>query len=52
VQEGTQADGRPIRWLFTELTETSFRWSGYISDDQGATWQLDQEMRARRRHEH
>jgi hypothetical protein len=49
VQEGTQADGRPIRWLFTAVTETSFRWLGYISDDGGASWTLDQEMHARRR---
>ena len=49
VQEGTDPGGRPIRWLFTELTGESFRWLGYISDDQGATWRLEQEMLARRR---
>jgi hypothetical protein len=49
VQEGTQAGGRPVRWLFTELTGTSFRWLGYISDDGGETWRLEQEMLARRR---
>ena len=49
VQEGRRADGRPIRWLFTEMTGTSFRWLGYISDDDGATWRLEQEMLARRR---
>jgi|tagenome__1003787_1003787.scaffolds.fasta_scaffold20705102_2 hypothetical protein len=48
-QEGTRADGRPVRWLFTELTETSFRWLGYVSDDRGETWRLEQEMLARRR---
>ncbi|GIM90729.1 hypothetical protein [Paractinoplanes toevensis] len=49
VQEGTQPDGRPIRWLFTEVTGESFRWLGYVSDDGGATWRLEQEMLARRR---
>ncbi|WP_203816057.1 hypothetical protein [Paractinoplanes ferrugineus] len=49
VQEGTQPDGRPIRWLFTEVTRESFRWLGYVSDDQGETWRLVQEMRAARR---
>jgi hypothetical protein len=49
VQEGTQLDGRPIRWLFTDVTEESFRWLGYISDDQGGTWRLEQEMHATRR---
>ncbi|MFL6112862.1 MAG: hypothetical protein ACJ786_16135 [Catenulispora sp.] len=49
VQEGTQAGGRPVRWLFTELAATSFRWLGYISDDGGETWRLEQEMFARRR---
>jgi hypothetical protein len=51
VQEGSRPDGRPIRWLFTEVTGTSFRWRGHISDDGGATWRLDQEMVARRRPE-
>jgi hypothetical protein len=48
-QEGVQADGRPIRWRFTDLTESSFRWLGYISEDDGETWRLEQEMLARRR---
>jgi hypothetical protein len=48
VQEGTGSDGRPIRWLFTEVTESSFRWLGYVSDDDGATWRFEQEMLAKR----
>jgi hypothetical protein len=51
VQEGQRADGRGVRWLFTEMTGTSFRWLGYISDDNGESWRLDQEMLARRRTE-
>jgi hypothetical protein len=49
VQEGTQPDGRPIRWLFTDVTAESFRWLGYVSDDHGETWRLQQEMLGRRR---
>ena len=49
VQEGTQPDGRRIIWSFTELTGDAFRWLGHISDDDGVTWRLEQEMLARRR---
>ncbi|HEY1487423.1 MAG TPA: hypothetical protein VGF84_15055 [Micromonosporaceae bacterium] len=49
VQDGHRADGRPIRWSFIELTDRSFRWLGHVSDDDGATWRLEQEMHARRR---
>ncbi len=48
-QEGTQDDGRLVRWRFTDLTDSTFRWLGHLSDDNGATWQLEQEMTARRR---
>ncbi len=49
VQEGRRGDGRPVRWVFTELTGTGFRWLGHVSDDGGTTWRLEQEMLARRR---
>lgn len=49
VQEGTNSAGKPARWLFTEVTGTTFRWLGYVSDDDGTTWRLEQEMLARRR---
>lgn len=45
-QEGTQQDGRPVRWDFSDITEASFLWRGYVSDDGGATWRQEQEMRA------
>lgn len=48
LQEGTQPDGRSIRWTFTELTGDSFRWQGYVLDHEGAQWRLEQEMTARR----
>jgi hypothetical protein len=48
-QEGTQPDGRAIRWTFSELTRESFHWLGHVRDDGGADWRLEQEMYARRR---
>src|SRR5262245_49431751 len=50
AQEGTQQDGRPIRWSIVDITPDSFTWLGEISDDGGDTWRLEQEMKATRRH--
>jgi hypothetical protein len=47
-QDGSGADGRSLRWNFSDIRPDGFRWSGYTSDDDGATWRLEQEMRARR----
>jgi len=49
MQQGEQSDGRPIRWSFNDIKPDSFVWRGEISDDGGATWRLEQEMRATRR---
>ena len=48
VQLGTRPDGKPLRWSFSEITPTSFRWRGEISDDAGASWRLNVEFLARR----
>jgi hypothetical protein len=48
VQLGTRPDGKPIRWSFSEITPSSFRWRGEISDDDGASWRLNVEFLARR----
>src|SRR4051812_7558617 len=32
-QDGTQTDGRPIRWNFSNITDESFEWDGWVSDD-------------------
>lgn len=39
-QDGTRTDGRAIRWNFTEITEESYTWEGWVSDDDGSTWRL------------
>jgi hypothetical protein len=50
VQEG---DGKEphqhLRWTFTDITPHSFLWLGEISNDDGASWFLEQEMRGLRR---
>jgi hypothetical protein len=47
-QDGTQTDGRPIRWNFSAITQDSFAWDGWVSNDEGATWWLEQHMDGRR----
>lgn len=49
VQIGHHADGTPIRWMFTEITKDSFRWTGEALDADGKTWILQGDFRARRR---
>ncbi|HOX32362.1 MAG TPA: hypothetical protein PLB91_08525 [Spirochaetales bacterium] len=52
VQEGAGAEpGGRLRWSFAELEPGSFLWLGELSRDGGATWELEQEMRAARRPE-
>jgi hypothetical protein len=48
IQEGTNADGRRIRWSFKDITPTSFRWLGESLGPDGKTWRLEAEFRARR----
>src|SRR5215831_3349236 len=48
VQEGNDDTGAAVRWSFTEITPTSFRWRGEHSPDGGANWQLQAEYFARR----
>jgi hypothetical protein len=49
VQIGTHADGRPVRWSFTQIAQHSFRWTGEVLNADGQTWTLQMEFRARRR---
>ena len=48
VQDGVDETGAPVRWSFTEITPNSFRWLAERSPDNGATWALVVEFRARR----
>jgi hypothetical protein len=49
VQEGSVPDSKLYRWVFSEISEQSFRWTGYESADEGRTWFLGEEIRGRRR---
>ena len=43
-QDGTQNDERPIRWNFSSITDDSYEWDAWTSDDDGATWKLVQHL--------
>lgn len=49
VQIADAVDGVVRRWRFTEVTSDAFRWIADTSSDQGETWRLELEMRAKRR---
>jgi len=48
VQVGTFANGTPIRWIFSEITPDSFRWTGETLQADGHTWKLEGEFLAKR----
>lgn len=48
VQEGSDGDGQPYRWIFSDIKPDSFRWRSESSADGGKTWRLDAEFLARR----
>lgn len=48
VQEGTQGNGRRLRWIFQEITDTSFHWTGEAQLPDG-NWRLEAEFFGRRR---
>ncbi|WP_232668230.1 hypothetical protein [Pseudonocardia sp. TRM90224] len=48
IQLLSDEDEPQLRWSFTDIAEDSFTWRGEISRDGGATWQLEEEMRATR----
>ncbi len=50
VQEVTGLEpGRRERWCFTNITPNSFHWFDEVSNDNGATWIVQEEINARRR---
>lgn len=48
VQIGALPNGSPVRWIFTEITPDSFRWTGETLQPDGKTWKLEGDFRARR----
>lgn len=47
-QDGSRNDGRPIRWNFTDIRDDAYDWQGWVSDDEGATWRLVEELHGTR----
>jgi hypothetical protein len=41
-------DEPQLRWRFTDIEPDSFTWRGEISNDGGATWTFEEQMRATR----
>jgi hypothetical protein len=48
VQVGARPDGTATRWRFTEITRDSFHWIGESLNQDGETWKLEGEFRAKR----
>ncbi|GAB3394660.1 hypothetical protein GCM10027568_25640 [Humibacter soli] len=47
-EDGSQNDGRPIRWNFSSITDESYEWDGWVSDDEGASWKLVEHLEGAR----
>lgn len=48
VQLGVRPNGTTTRWMFTEITPSSFHWLGTALDPDGTTWRLEAEFLAKR----
>jgi hypothetical protein len=48
VQIGAFPDGTPIRWIFRDITQNSFRWTGETLQPDGQTWLLQGDFHAHR----
>jgi len=48
VLESKTKEGYPEKWIFSEITPTSFRWRSVETHDNGKTWRLTEEMQVRR----
>jgi hypothetical protein len=51
VMEETNSINRGMKWIFSEITNNSFRWRSVISIDGGKNWKLVQEMKVSRKQE-
>jgi hypothetical protein len=48
VLEEKTTEGYPEKWIFSEITPTSFRWRSEETHDNGKSWLLTEEMQIRR----
>jgi hypothetical protein len=48
VQEGTRPSGQRMRWVFSDITDRSFHWTGEALQSDGS-WQLEAEFFGHRR---
>ena len=48
MQESLTRDGRPERWVFSDVRADSFRWRAEESRDGGRSWAVTQRVVARR----
>lgn len=48
VLEGKTTEGYPEKWIFSEITPTSFRWHSEETHDNSKSWLLTEEMQIRR----
>jgi hypothetical protein len=46
--EGSNLKGQLLRWIFSQITPHSFHWRNVVSEDDGQTWRLQEELEARR----
>ncbi len=46
--EGPDLKGQPLRWIFSQITNHSFHWSNFVSEDGGQTWRMQEELEAHR----
>jgi hypothetical protein len=49
VFHGTDTDGLPLRWTFSEIAAESFHWQGEKSYDSGKTWKVEEDHHMKRR---
>jgi hypothetical protein len=47
--EGRGPDNNLLRWTFSEFSDERVRWQGFISRDEGLTWDRDEEIILHRR---
>jgi len=46
--EGSNRKGQPLRWIFSQISTRTFHWSNLVSEDEGRSWRLQEEVEARR----